>query len=150
MQDSAFLWWPGKNCHSLPGKFWFIRCVHQTLHLGMSVCFGLYKILLMEKLSIPWKTVEGTWNSSLLKLIKRSGKMELWSSPKNGRRWWAKRWASCSVKSLVKTKKRGLPCGLHSQCRGLGLIPGWGIRSHTPQLKILSATAKTGCSQINK
>ena len=36
----------------------------------MSIYFGLYKILLMEKISIPWKTVEGTWNSSLLKKIK--------------------------------------------------------------------------------
>ena len=25
------------------------------------------KLLLMEKISIPWKTVKGTWNSSLLK-----------------------------------------------------------------------------------
>ena len=35
-----------------------------------AIDFGLYKILLMEKISIPWKTVEGTWNSSLLKKIK--------------------------------------------------------------------------------
>ena len=33
--------------------------------------------LLMEKISIPWKTVKGTWNSSLLKKIKSFGKMEL-------------------------------------------------------------------------
>ena len=38
---------------------------------------GLYKILLMEKMSIPWKTVKGTWNSSLLKKIKSFRKMEL-------------------------------------------------------------------------
>ena len=25
----------------------------------------------MEKISIPWKTVKGTWNSSLLKKIKK-------------------------------------------------------------------------------
>ena len=31
----------------------------------------------MEKISIPWKTVKGTWNSSLLKKIKSFGKMEL-------------------------------------------------------------------------
>ena len=30
---------------------------------------GLYKILLMEKISIYWKTVKGTWNNSLLKKI---------------------------------------------------------------------------------
>ena len=41
--------------------------MHQTLHLQMSIYFILQKILLMEKNSIPWKTVEGTWNSSLLK-----------------------------------------------------------------------------------
>ena len=41
------------------------------------IYLGLYKILLMEKNSIPWKTVKGTWNSSLLKKIKSFGKMEL-------------------------------------------------------------------------
>ena len=70
----------------LAGKFWFIRRIHQTLHLQISIYFSLYKILLMEEISIPWKTVEGTWNSSLLKKIKSFGKMELWSCLKNGRR----------------------------------------------------------------
>ena len=46
----------------------------------------LYKIVLMEKMSVPWKTVKGTWNSSLLKKIKSFGKVELWSCLKNGRR----------------------------------------------------------------
>ena len=85
-QDCMFLGWPGKNCYSLAGKFWFIRRIHQTLHLRISIYFGLYKILLMEKISIPYKTVKGTWNSSLLKKIKSFGKMELWSCLKNGRR----------------------------------------------------------------
>ena len=58
MQDRMFLWWPGKNCYSLAGKFWFIHRVQQTLHLRISVHLGLYKILLMEKISIPWKTVK--------------------------------------------------------------------------------------------
>ena len=31
----------------------------------------------MEKILISWKTVKGTWNSSLLKKIKSFGKMEL-------------------------------------------------------------------------
>ena len=32
----------------------------------------------MEKISIPWKTVKGTWNNSLLKKLRKSfGKMEL-------------------------------------------------------------------------
>ena len=39
----------------------------------------------MEKISTPWKTVKGTWNSSLLKKIKSFGKMELRSCLKNGR-----------------------------------------------------------------
>ena len=33
---------------------------------------------------------------------------------------------------------------------GLGSVPGWGTRSHTPQLKILNAANKTWCSQIDK
>ena len=53
MQDRMFLWWPGENYYSLAGKFWFIHCIHQTLHLRISICFCLYKILLMEKISIP-------------------------------------------------------------------------------------------------
>ena len=49
MQDCMFPWWLGKNCHSLAGKFWFICCIKQTLHLWMSIYFGLCKILLKEK-----------------------------------------------------------------------------------------------------
>ena len=82
-----FLWWPGKNCYSFAGKFWFICRIHQTLYLWISIYFGLYKILLMEKISIPWKTVKGTWNNSLLKKIKNFGKMELWSFLKNGKNY---------------------------------------------------------------
>ena len=62
-----FLWWLGKNCYSLAGKFWFICRIHQTLHLQISIYLGPYKILLIENISIPWKIVKGTWNSSLLK-----------------------------------------------------------------------------------
>ena len=43
------LWWPGKTCYSLPGKFWFICRTHHILHLQISIHFGLYKILLIEK-----------------------------------------------------------------------------------------------------
>ena len=32
-QDRMFLWWPGKSCSSLAEKFWYIHCIHQTLHL---------------------------------------------------------------------------------------------------------------------
>ncbi|XP_059989713.1 histone-lysine N-methyltransferase SETMAR-like [Lagenorhynchus albirostris] len=47
------------------------------MRLQISIYFGLYKILLIEKISVPWKTVKGTWNSSLFKKIKSFGKMEL-------------------------------------------------------------------------
>ena len=72
--------------YSLAGKFWFICCDHKTLHLWVSIYFGLYKILLVEKISVPWKTVKSTWSSSLLKNLKSLGKMKLWSCLKNGRR----------------------------------------------------------------
>ena len=42
----------------------------------------------MEKISILWKTVEGTWINFLLKKIKNFGKMELVSCLKNSRRQW--------------------------------------------------------------
>ena len=50
--------------------------VHQTLHFWLSIYFNLQNFL-MEKISIPWKTVKGTWNCSLLKRIKSFEKMEL-------------------------------------------------------------------------
>ena len=43
----SLMTWQKHN--SLAGKFWFIHCIHQTLHLQISIYFGLYKILLMEK-----------------------------------------------------------------------------------------------------
>ena len=79
-------WWPGKNCYSCAGKFWFIHHIHQTLHLQMSISFGLYKILLMEEISIPWKTAKDTWNIK----IKSFGKMEWWSCQESVRREWNK------------------------------------------------------------
>ena len=36
-----------------------------------------------------------------------------------------------------------------SKAGGVGLIPGQGTRSYTPQLEILCATTKIWCSQIN-
>ena len=48
MQDCMFLWWQGKNCYILAGKFWFICHIHQTLHLQISIYLGLYKILLLK------------------------------------------------------------------------------------------------------
>ena len=73
-QGSPFLWWPAKNHYSLAGKFWFIYYIHHTLQLWKSIYFGLYKILLMEKISIPWTTVKDTWNNSLLSKIKIWGR----------------------------------------------------------------------------
>ena len=47
-----------------------IDCFHQTLYLWIGIYFDLYKILLMEKQnSVPWKTVKGNCNGSLLKKI---------------------------------------------------------------------------------
>ena len=37
-----------------------------------------------------------------------------------------------------------------SQCKGTGLIPGQGTRSHVTQPNIPHAATKTQCSQINK
>ena len=81
------------------------RHIHQTLHLWISVYFGLYKILLMEKISIPWKTVKGSRNSSLLKKIKSFGKMELYEVAwKMAEGSGTKVWIRSSIKFLVKMK----------------------------------------------
>ena len=57
----------------------------------------------------------------------------------------------CSLHGLVKlTHKLAITqtslvvqwLRLHSQCRGLSSVPGWGTRSHMPQLK-----DPTGCSE---
>ena len=46
--------------------------------IAPSIYFNLYEILLMEKKkSVSWKTVKGTWKSSLLKKIRSLGKVEL-------------------------------------------------------------------------
>ena len=74
-QDNAnhlfplFPWTPDKNCYNLAGRLRFIYHIHQTLHLWISIYFHLYKILLMENVSIPRKTAKGTCNSSLVKKI---------------------------------------------------------------------------------
>ena len=46
----------------------------------MSIYFGLYKILLMEKILILWKTVNDTWNSSLF-MNKKSWEDEIMKFP---------------------------------------------------------------------
>ena len=45
-----------RKTYSLAGKSRFIRCIYQTLHLQISIDFSLYKILLVEKISISWRT----------------------------------------------------------------------------------------------
>ena len=86
MQDWMFLWWPGRHCYSLAGKFWFIHYIHQTAHLWISIYFGLYKILIMEKNFNSLKDYTRHMEQFLLKKIKSFGKMELWSCLENGRR----------------------------------------------------------------
>ena len=77
----------------------------QTLHIWMSIYFGLYKILLMERQSIPWKTVKGIWNISLLKKTKSFGKMKLWSCLENDRKYWNKMVNMLFNKVLGKNEK---------------------------------------------
>ena len=63
--------------------------IHQTLNFQISIYFGLYKILLMEKISIFSSSIEeGKRNLEQFfdQKDKKSGKMELWSCLKNGRR----------------------------------------------------------------
>ena len=102
-----FPWTPGKNCYNLAGKFRFIYHIHQTLYLWISIYFHLYKILLMENVSIPCKTAKGTCNSSLVKKIFY--------------KWW--RWNYKCVwrmanplqySCLENTMDRGAPSGLLS------------------------------------
>ena len=94
-----------QKLRQLRWEFWFIHCVHQTLHLRISIDFSLYKFLLMEKISIPWKTVKGTWKSSLLKKIKSLGRWNYevaWKMSEGSR---TKGWIRWSIKFLVKMKK---------------------------------------------
>ena len=36
MLDHLSIWWPGKNCYSLAGKFWFTHCIYKILQLQFS------------------------------------------------------------------------------------------------------------------
>ena len=57
-----------------------------TRHCTFRFPFILFTKFLVKKISDPWKSVKGTWNSSLLKKIKSFRKTELWSCLKNSRR----------------------------------------------------------------
>ena len=80
---------------------------HQTLHLWLSIYFKLQK-LLMEKISIPWKTVKGTWNSSLLKKIKSFGKRNYEVAWEMSEDSGTKQPLHCSIKFSVKMKSVSL------------------------------------------
>ena len=63
-----------KTVNSLAGKFWLIHLIYQTSWLPMSHLFlSLQNSLNGKNEKIPWKTVKGTWNSSLLKKIRFGG-----------------------------------------------------------------------------
>ena len=59
----------------------------------------------MEKISIPWKAVRGTWNTSLLKNVKDFEKMNYEAALKNGRRQWNKMVNMLFNKVLGKNQK---------------------------------------------
>ena len=84
-EDPLLLWWPTKSVTAWLGSSESSAVFTRHYTFGFSIYFGLYKILLMEEISIPWKTVKDTCKRHLLKKISL-GKMELWSCLKNGRR----------------------------------------------------------------
>ena len=101
------IWWPGKNCYSLAGKFWFICSIHQTLHLWIAIYFDFYTNLLMVKTSLPWKTVKVSWNSSLLNKIKNFGEDRIMKlSEKYQKIVKQNNEYHCSLKFIVKMKKK--------------------------------------------
>ena len=107
MRDHMCIWWPGKNCYSLAGKFWFICSIHQTLHLWIAIYFDFYTNLLMVKTSLPWKTVKVSWNSSLLNKIKNFGEDRIMKlSEKYQKIVKQNNEYHCSLKFIVKMKKK--------------------------------------------
>ena len=85
-----FLWWPGKNCYSLAWKFWLVCHIQQMLVLRVSIYFVFYKILLMERILIPRKTVKvheiifaqykvlGRWNYKVSWKMAEASGIQLW------------------------------------------------------------------------
>lgn len=109
-EDYRFLEYQAQPVTAWLGKFWFIWYDSWILHLQISIYFRLYTTLLMDKIPIPWKTVKGTLNSSLLKSIKSFGKIELarevtWKMVESSE---TKQWICCSMKFLVKMKMHPL------------------------------------------
>ena len=69
----------------LDWKFWFIHCIHQTLHLQISIYFGLQNSLNRKN----FNSLEGYkryLEQFFAQKDKNFRKMELWSRLKNGRR----------------------------------------------------------------
>ena len=104
MQDCTFHWWLGKNCYSLAGKFWFIHCIHQTFHLQISIYSSLYKILLMEKTSIPWKTVKNHLEQFFVQKDKKFWEDGITKLPEKWQNIVEQNWICRSIKFLVKMK----------------------------------------------
>ena len=93
-----------KTCYSLAGKFCFICHIHQTLHLWISVYFSLYRIILMEKVSIPGRlqNVPGTLLcSKRQKVLGRWNYEVAWKMPEGSRTKW---WKCCPINLLAKMK----------------------------------------------
>ena len=93
-----------QNCYSLAGKFWFIHRIHQTLHPWVSICFGLYKILLKEK---NFSSLEGCkrhlkqFFARNDKVLGRGNNEVAWKIAENNDTKWRIHW---SIKFLVQMK----------------------------------------------
>ena len=75
-----FLWWPGKNCHSLTGKFRFTCHIHQTLYLKISIYFWSLQNSLNGKRFHPLEDYKRHLEQFFAqKRLKSFGKMRLWS-----------------------------------------------------------------------
>lgn len=75
-----------KKRYSLDGKFWFICCVHQTTHLQTAIYLSMYKILLVETISVLWKTIKGTGTALCSKRQKLLGRWDYEVAWIHGRR----------------------------------------------------------------
>ena len=128
------------------GNSSFIQCIQQTLNLWMSVYFGLYRILLMGRISVLSKTVKGTWNSSFLKKIKSFWKDGVMKLPEKSQKvveqnskyterssWW--KWKRCHL-FLFKKQKDSRGGAVAKNCsvsaRDSGSVPDLGT-SHMPR-----------------
>ena len=52
---------PSKNCNTLAGKFSFIQCIWQILHLWIIIYSGIYRILLIEFFRKLQKTIRAVF-----------------------------------------------------------------------------------------